>query len=72
MLDEVGRPSEAVASAVAKQGLANGVYVRQAGTALFVKPSLVLSPAEADIALDGLSRTLTQVTQGRCEEGRSG
>ncbi|USQ85760.1 aminotransferase class III-fold pyridoxal phosphate-dependent enzyme [Streptomyces phaeoluteigriseus] len=72
MLDEFDRPSEAVASAVAKHCLANGVYVRQAGTALFVKPSLVLSPAEADIALDGLSRTLAQVTQGRSEEARSG
>ncbi|MES4889611.1 aminotransferase class III-fold pyridoxal phosphate-dependent enzyme [Streptomyces sp. NPDC096012] len=71
MLDEHGRPSEAVASMVARNCLTNGVYVRQAGTALFVKPSLVLSQAEADLALDGLARTLAQVAQGRGEEARS-
>ncbi|MFG2602334.1 aminotransferase class III-fold pyridoxal phosphate-dependent enzyme [Streptomyces sp. NPDC048514] len=71
MLDELGRPSEAVASAVAGRCLANGVYVRQAGTALFVKPSLVLGPAEADRALDGLARTLAQVAQDRGEAARS-
>ena len=71
MLNELGQPSEAVASGVAKHCLANGVYVRQADTALFVKPSLALSPAEADSALDGLSRTLVQVARGRGEEAKS-
>jgi adenosylmethionine-8-amino-7-oxononanoate aminotransferase len=70
MLDELGQPSESVAYAVARHCLTHGVYVRQAGTALFVKPSLVLSPAEADIALEGLSRTLAKVTQGRREDGK--
>lgn len=56
MLDEHGRPSEKVAAAVAGKGLREGVYVRQAGTALFVKPSLVLTQAEAQLALEALTR----------------
>lgn len=61
MLDEGGRPSAEVAAHAARTCLANGVYVRQADTALFVKPSLVLTPAEARSAFNALSRTLDEI-----------
>ncbi|MFZ1287912.1 MAG: aminotransferase class III-fold pyridoxal phosphate-dependent enzyme [Candidatus Phosphoribacter sp.] len=58
MLDESGAPSEEIAADMARRGLAEGVYVRQAGTALFFKPSLVLTQAEAELACDAFSRLL--------------
>jgi adenosylmethionine-8-amino-7-oxononanoate aminotransferase len=61
ILDEHGRPSAELAAEVAMSSLAEGVYVRQADVALFVKPSLVLTPAEADAAREALSRTLAGI-----------
>jgi 4-aminobutyrate aminotransferase-like enzyme len=60
MLDEYGEPSEAVAADLARRGLAEGVYVRQAGTALFFKPSLVVTQAEINIAHAAFTRLLTE------------
>jgi 4-aminobutyrate aminotransferase-like enzyme len=61
MLDADGQPSERVAAEVAKICLVHGVYVRQADTAIFVKPCMVLSQGEAEAALNGLSRTFEDV-----------
>ncbi|MBO3741524.1 aminotransferase class III-fold pyridoxal phosphate-dependent enzyme [Actinoplanes flavus] len=60
-----GRPSEEAAAEVAKRCLVHGVYVRQAGTAIFVKPSLTLRQSEADAASAGLSRTFAHMLRAR-------
>jgi 4-aminobutyrate aminotransferase-like enzyme len=70
MLDADGLPSDKVAAEVAKACLVHGVYVRQADTAIFVKPCIVLSQGEADAALTGLSRTLEDVLRKRNEVKR--
>ncbi|MFI0796047.1 aminotransferase class III-fold pyridoxal phosphate-dependent enzyme [Micromonospora rubida] len=70
MLDADGRPSSAVAAEVAKRCLVHGVYVRQADTALFVKPRLAFTQDEADAALVGLSRTFEEVLDDRDKANR--
>jgi adenosylmethionine-8-amino-7-oxononanoate aminotransferase len=61
MLEADGQPSDRLAAEAAKVCLAHGVYVRQADTALFIKPCIVMSQAEVDAALIGLSRTFEDV-----------
>jgi adenosylmethionine-8-amino-7-oxononanoate aminotransferase len=56
-----GRASADVAAQVAKRCLGHGVHVRQADTAVFFKPAIVLTQAEADAALLALSRTFDDV-----------
>jgi 4-aminobutyrate aminotransferase-like enzyme len=62
-----GRPSARLAAAAAKVCLRNGVYVRQADTAVLVKPSLFVTEAEIDAALDALSSTFQEVLRIRDE-----
>ncbi|MFI0796045.1 aminotransferase class III-fold pyridoxal phosphate-dependent enzyme [Micromonospora rubida] len=61
MLEADGQPSARLAALVAKVCLLHGVYVRQADTAVLLKPCLVLSRTEADAALAALSRTFEEV-----------
>jgi 4-aminobutyrate aminotransferase-like enzyme len=67
MLEADGRPSVRLAVAAAKVCLLHGVYVRQADTAVLVKPCMVLRRAEADAALTALSRTFEEVLRIRDE-----
>jgi 4-aminobutyrate aminotransferase-like enzyme len=67
MLGADGQPSDRLAAEAAKVCLVHGVYVRQADTALFIKPCMVLSKAEVDAALIGLSRTFEHVLRIRDE-----
>lgn len=60
-----GRPSTDVAAQVAKHCLGHGVHVRQADTAVFFKPAIVLTQAEADAALLALCRTFDDVLRVR-------
>ena len=52
-----GQPSDRLAAEAAKVCLNNGIHFRQANTAIFIKPCIVLSKTEVDEALIGLSRT---------------
>lgn len=61
MLDADRLPSSAVAGEVAKMCTDHGVHVRQASTAIFLKPCLVITQAEVDRALAALTRTLEAV-----------
>jgi 4-aminobutyrate aminotransferase-like enzyme len=54
-------PSSAVAGEVAKVCTDLRVHVRQASTAIFLKPCLVITQAEVDRALAALTRTLKAV-----------
>jgi adenosylmethionine-8-amino-7-oxononanoate aminotransferase len=65
MLDGDGLPSSAVAGEVAKVCMDHGVHVRQASTALFLKPCLVITQTEVDRALAALTRTLEAVVGSR-------
>ncbi|MES4889613.1 aminotransferase class III-fold pyridoxal phosphate-dependent enzyme [Streptomyces sp. NPDC096012] len=65
MLDGDGAPSPAVAGEVARVCTGYGAHVRQAGTALFVKPCLVITRREVERALDALSRTFEAVAGSR-------
>jgi 4-aminobutyrate aminotransferase-like enzyme len=65
ILEADGRPSVRLAVAAAKVCLRYGVYVRQADTAVLVKPCLVLTRAEAEAALVALSRTFEEVLRIR-------
>ncbi|WP_225821699.1 aminotransferase class III-fold pyridoxal phosphate-dependent enzyme [Streptomyces naphthomycinicus] len=65
MLDADGRPSARLAAAAAKVCLTHGVYVRQADTAVLLKPCLVLSRAETATALDALTKTFADVLRLR-------
>jgi 4-aminobutyrate aminotransferase-like enzyme len=65
MLGSDGQPSDRVAAEAAKVCLVHGVYVRQADTAVFIKPCIVMSQAEVDAALIGLSRTFEDVLRIR-------
>jgi adenosylmethionine-8-amino-7-oxononanoate aminotransferase len=67
MLGADGQPSDRLAAEAAKVCLVHGVYVRQADTALFIKPCMVLSKAEVAAALIGLSRTFEDVLRIRDE-----
>ena len=57
MLGENGLPSQRLAAEAAKVCLTHGVHVRQADTAIFVKPCIVISEPEIDRALTALTRT---------------
>lgn len=61
MLDDDGLPSETVAEKVARESMHHGVHVRQASTAIFLKPCLVITPAEIDQALKALTATIEAV-----------
>jgi len=65
LLGSDGQPSDRLAAEAAKVCMVYGVYVRQAGTAVFIKPCIVLSRAEVDAALIGLSRTFEDVLRIR-------
>jgi 4-aminobutyrate aminotransferase-like enzyme len=67
MLGADGQPSDRLAAEAAKVCLVHGVYVRQADTAVLIKPCMVLSKAEVDAALIGLSRTFEHVLRIRDE-----
>src|ERR1041384_4476234 len=54
MLGSDGQPSVRLAIAASKVCLIHGVYVRQADTAILIKPCMVLTQAEVDAALIGL------------------
>ena len=61
LLDASGRPS----SRLAKVCLAHGVYVRQADTAVLLKPCLVLTSLETATALDAMTKTFDDVLRLR-------
>ncbi|WP_225821702.1 aminotransferase class III-fold pyridoxal phosphate-dependent enzyme [Streptomyces naphthomycinicus] len=65
MLGGDGLPSSALAGEVARVCTEHGVHVRQAGTALFLKPCLVITRTEVDRALAALARTLETVAGSR-------
>ena len=65
LLGADGRPSDRLAAEAAKLCLVHGVHFRQADTAVFIKPCMVLSNAEVDAALIGLSRTFEDVLRIR-------
>jgi 4-aminobutyrate aminotransferase-like enzyme len=65
MLGSDGQPSDLLAAQVAKVCMNHGVHVRQADTAILIKPCIVLSRAEVDAALVGLSRTFEDVLRIR-------
>jgi 4-aminobutyrate aminotransferase len=65
ILDRGGNPSSTLAAAAAKICLGHGAYVRQADSAMLVKPCLVLTRREVDAALVALSKTLDDVLQLR-------
>lgn len=68
MLGSDGQPSVRLAVAASKVCLIHGVYVRQADTAILLKPCMVLNQAEVDAALIGLSRTFEDVLRIRDEK----
>jgi len=61
MLESDGTPSARLAVAAAKVCLVHGVYVRQADTAVLIKPCLVLNSSEAAKASKALSQTFDEV-----------
>ncbi|MBO3741529.1 aminotransferase class III-fold pyridoxal phosphate-dependent enzyme [Actinoplanes flavus] len=61
MLGPDRRPSELRAADAARMCLANGVHVRQADTAIFIKPCMVISQSEIDQAYGALTRTFEQI-----------
>ena len=65
MLGGDGLPSSAIAGEVARVCTDHGVHVRQAGTALFLKPCLVITQAEINRALAALTRTLDAVARSQ-------
>ena len=65
ILGKDGKPSEQIACRIAKVCLIHGVYVRQAGTTILIKPCIVLSKAEVELALVSLSRTFEDVLHTR-------
>lgn len=65
MLEADGSPSARLAAFAAKVCLVRGVYVRQADTAILMKPALVLTNAEADAALNALTETFDEVLRIR-------
>ena len=65
LLGADGQPSDRMAAEAAKMCLIHGVYVRQADTAVFIKPCIVLSQVEVNAALIGLSRTFEDVLRIR-------
>jgi 4-aminobutyrate aminotransferase-like enzyme len=67
LLDADGQPSTRLAVAAARVCLAHGVYVRQAATAVLLKPCLVLTSAETAAALDALTKTFDDVLRLRDE-----
>ncbi|MES4889616.1 aminotransferase class III-fold pyridoxal phosphate-dependent enzyme [Streptomyces sp. NPDC096012] len=67
LLEADGQPSTRLAVATAKLCLAHGVYVRQADTAVLLKPCLVLTRAETTVALDALTKTFDDVLRLRDE-----
>lgn len=62
MLDVDGRPSSSLAREVAVRCTEFGVHVRQASTALYLKPCMVITQSEVRRALDALTETLTAVS----------
>jgi adenosylmethionine-8-amino-7-oxononanoate aminotransferase len=67
MLDADGRPSGRLAGQAAKICLRHGVYVRRAGTAVYLKPSLALSAADVETALVRLGNTFDELCRLREE-----
>ena len=65
LLETDGQPSTRLAVAAAKVCLAHGVYVRQADTAVLLKPCIVLNSAETAAALDALTKTFNDVLRLR-------
>ncbi|GGW43714.1 hypothetical protein GCM10010503_20500 [Streptomyces lucensis JCM 4490] len=65
MLGGDGLPSSAIAGEVARVCTGHGVHVRQAGTALFLKPCLVITQGEIGRALTALTRTFEAVAGSR-------
>jgi adenosylmethionine-8-amino-7-oxononanoate aminotransferase len=70
MLESNGQPSDRLAAEAATVCMNHGVHVRQADTAVFIKPCIVLSKAEVDAALIGLSRTFEDVLRIRDQAKR--
>jgi hypothetical protein len=68
MLGSDGQPSVRLAVAASKVCLIHGVYVRQADTAVLIKPCMALSAAEGNAALIALSRTFEEVLRIRDEK----
>jgi adenosylmethionine-8-amino-7-oxononanoate aminotransferase len=68
MLGSDSQPSVRLAVAASKVCLVHGVYVRQADTAILLKPCMVLTEAEVNAALIGLSRTFEEVLRIRDEK----
>jgi 4-aminobutyrate aminotransferase-like enzyme len=58
-----GLPSPARAGEVAKVCLSHGVHVRQASTAIFLKPTLAITPSEIDRAGELLLRAVDEVSR---------
>ena len=69
MLGADGQPSGEVASKVADMCLKRGVYVRRAGYALYLKPSLSTTVADFELAGARLAATLKDVEQTMAQEG---
>jgi 4-aminobutyrate aminotransferase-like enzyme len=63
MLGADGLPSDRLAGEAAKVCLKHGVHVRQADTAIFVKPCMMIRQSEIDWALVGLTRTFEELTR---------
>jgi len=75
MLEADGRASSRLSAAAAKVCLGYGAYVRQADTAVLLKPCIVLNERETLAALDALTKTFDDVLRMRDEAistGRGG
>jgi 4-aminobutyrate aminotransferase-like enzyme len=67
LLDGAGQPSGPLAAEVSEAGLRHGVYVRRAGAAVYLKPSLATSASDVDLGVDRLSATFDEVLAVRAE-----
>lgn len=58
-----GRPSEPMAAEVVKVCMSHGLHVRQASTAIFIKPALAITRSEVDRATEALTRAVAEASQ---------
>ena len=65
MLEANGQPSARLSAAAAKVCLGHGAYVRQADTAVLLKPCIVLDERETSAALTALTKTFDDVLRMR-------
>lgn len=61
MLDNAGQPSGPMAAKVSEVGLRHGIYVRRAGAAVYLKPSLATTAADIELAMERLSTTFDEI-----------